>query len=412
MKTLFPLPIRYDGNESRFLQRDGARFAAEFNRRGGIGVKLIIDDSSGHPKPTSPLLDTATWQDWTSPQYWTDTHADLILLYGGFARNLLPVAQAIKQANIPLFLKMDSAARLLPRWHTDFWRLIRTTYHVQRQRHGIIRSMAHALRSRLIAISGVGTNRLRIYFDLFDVITVESTYALENTQAWLRRKGLAHLAERVQLLHHPIPDHFIFDPETDTKANSIIAVAQDWSNPLKGGKLLANVIVQTLKMRGDYLAAIIGGASDEVRRRILKACPALATRVRAIGKIDADTTQAFYASAKILVTTSGSESGPLVAYEAACCGCSIVFPPELKHLNAFVTANSGRMAGWRSTRQMTQALLDECKAWDAGQRDPTAISEHWSKRTDTTCCSDQLYRSLQCNSSRSNDHTYQRKSCS
>ena len=84
VKAIFPLPLVYDGNESRFLQRDGARFAAEFSRRDDIGVKLIIDDGTGHPKPTSPLLATATWEDWISPRYWADTHADLILFYGGF----------------------------------------------------------------------------------------------------------------------------------------------------------------------------------------------------------------------------------------------------------------------------------------------------------------------------------------
>lgn len=257
--------------------------------------------------------------------------------------------------------------------------------------------MGHALRSRLIAISGVGTNRLPIYFDLFDVITVESTYALANTQAWLRRKKLPHLADRVKLLPHPIPDHFVYDPVNDTKTNTIIAVSQDWTNPLKGGALLAKVLLRVLETRGDYRAIILGGASDEVRRHALKANPALATRVCAIGKINADKIKAFYASAKILITTSGSESGPLVAYEAACCGISVVFPPELKHLNAFATANSGRMADWRSPRHMAQALIDECNAWDAGKRDPSAISQLWSKRSHTSACTDQLYAWLETN---------------
>lgn len=255
--------------------------------------------------------------------------------------------------------------------------------------------MVQTLRSRLIAISGVGTNRLPTYFELFDVITVESTYALANTQAWLRRKGQPHLAERVQLLHHPIPDHFIYDPATDNKTNAIIAVAQDWTNPLKGRPLLADVLTRVLEARGDYQAVIVGGASDGVRKRILKAAPTLASQVSAIANIDADKTKSFYASAKILITTSGSESGPLVAYEAACCGCSVVFPPELKHLNAYVAATSGRMADWRTPRHMAQALLDECKAWDAGKRDPSAISQLWSKRSHTSACTDQLYAWLE-----------------
>lgn len=384
MKAIFPLPLVYDGNESRFLQRDGARFAAEFNRRGGIGVKLIIDDSSGHPKPTSPLLDTATWQDWTSPQYWTDTHADLILLYGGFARNLLPVAQAIKQANIPLFLKIDSAARLLPRWHTDFWRLLRTGYHHTHQNHNMAFSTAKSIAVRLKEILGIGKKWLPEYFSLFDVITVESDYALENLKFWLSARGFPHLADRVKLLPHPIPNAFTFDPNLHIKEKTIIAVAQNWSNPLKGGKLLAQVIARVLTERADYSAVIIGDGSDTIINRVKKKNASLTTRLTALPQIDSDKTKDLYCSAQILITTSGSEGWPLVVSEAACCGCSIVFPPELKHLQCFEQSNSGRMAKWRNTKQMSLALLAECAAWETPERNPVEISRYWENLCHTS----------------------------
>lgn len=34
MKFLFPTPVIYDGNEARYLQRDGARFAAYLSEQG------------------------------------------------------------------------------------------------------------------------------------------------------------------------------------------------------------------------------------------------------------------------------------------------------------------------------------------------------------------------------------------
>ena len=34
MKFLFPTPVIYDGNESRYLQRDGARFATYLSEQG------------------------------------------------------------------------------------------------------------------------------------------------------------------------------------------------------------------------------------------------------------------------------------------------------------------------------------------------------------------------------------------
>lgn len=391
MKLLFPLPIVYDGTETRYLQRDGARFAQYLVSQGHEAVKIIIDDGSGYPPPKSPLLEAATWAQWTSPAYWKGTEADLVLLYGGTSRKLLPVAQAVKQAEIPLFLKMDSSIGLAPRWHTDFWRLLRTTYHVHRQTSGVAFSIVQTTLSRAAAVLGYGRARLPGYLRLFDIITVENEYASRNMQAWFRLRGMPELAEKVQLLPHPIPDHFAFDPAVDSKSKVIIAVAQNWSNPLKGGRLLAKALAKTLSAQPDYTTLVVGGHGDSVVADIGRIAPGVAGRARSHPPVESDRMKKLYGNSRILAIASGSESGPLVAYEAACCGCSIVFPPELKHLGDFETSGAGRMAGWRSAGSLAHALLDECAAWDTGQRDPIAMSEHWSKRTHTSACTSQLY---------------------
>lgn len=395
MKILFPLPLVYDGNESRFLQRDGARFASEFNSRGHIGIKLIIDGGQGFQKPESPLLDTATWEDWISSDYWGKTKADLVLLYGGCSRKLLPVAHAIKQANIPLFLKMDSAMGLLPYWHTDFYRLFRTSYHSHHQHHSRVIAGLKALISRLVEVSGLRTHWLPAYFSLFDVITVESDYALANMKLWFNNHHLPHLAKRVKLLPHPIPDSFIYNPAIDSKTKTIIAVAQNWKNPLKGASLLAGTLREVLKRRTDYHAVIVGAGSDIIKQHITAQNNNLCSRISAIERIAAEKTKDFYCKAQILLITSGSEGWPLVVSEATCCGCSVVFPPELKPLKAFVKCCCGQMAAWRSPRRMAEAVLNECAQWDANIRCPQTISKYWTPLMHTDTEVDRLLEWLQ-----------------
>lgn len=41
MTFLFPTPITYDGNDSRYLQRDGARFAQYLSEQGHIAKSEI-----------------------------------------------------------------------------------------------------------------------------------------------------------------------------------------------------------------------------------------------------------------------------------------------------------------------------------------------------------------------------------
>ncbi len=109
MKFLFPTPVIYDGNESRYLQRDGARFATYLSEQGHCAKKIILDEGKGLPQPQSPLLEKASVTDWHNPEYWKQHNADVVLLYGGFASRMLPIAKAIRKSTPFLALKLDSS---------------------------------------------------------------------------------------------------------------------------------------------------------------------------------------------------------------------------------------------------------------------------------------------------------------
>ena len=376
MKILFPLPIPYDGTEARYLQRDGARFAQYLVSQGHQAVKIIIDDGSGHPPPTSPILGVATWDQWCSSDYWKTQQADGVLLYGGFNQSLAPVARAIREAGIPLALKMDSANGVLP-FPKDLWRQIKTGYHAAHQNHNKLEStLLSCSRQAIRAVRG--TKSLRSYLLLFDWITGESYYAVENTKKWLVKNHLAHLAEHTVLLAHPVPDQFLYDSASAPKRKQILAVARNWKNPLKGGELLGKVLAQTLAANADYRAVVVGESSGLVQDIALASNATLCGRIRTEPLRDSIELFSFYNESQILVVASGSESGPIVAFEAVCSGCSIVCPPEIKQLTMFTGANCGTMARHRSIGGMSEALDNEVKAWANKLRDPISISKSWS----------------------------------
>jgi hypothetical protein len=382
MKFIFPLPLRYDGTEDRFLQRDGARFASFLSNHGHIGVKLIVDGGDGYPPPQSPLLAIATWDQWCSPAFWKQQAADAILLYGGFDPRLEPVVTAIKASGTPLALKMDSANGILP-FPKDGLRLLRTGYHSAHQRNGVVRSVMISIGKQAVRALGRNTAFLKRYLPMFNWITAETPFAAANTRAWLLKQNLPKVADRMVVLGHPVPELFRYDASSPPKHKRVVAVARDWRNPLKGGKMLAEVLGRFLSVRADYTAVAVGGFSEQVRNACLATRSQLASRVVSEPLMNSMEVAPVYAIADILITSSGSEGMPNVATEAACSGCSIVFPPDLLQLALFSDAGGGTMASRRNASSMAQALLQEASAWETGRRNPASISAMWTSRYHT-----------------------------
>lgn len=382
MKFLFPTPVVYDGTETRYLQRDGARFAQYLVSQGHEAVKIIIDDGSGYPPPKSPILDIATWEQWCSADYWKAQRADGVLLYGGLNPRLAPVACAIREAGIPLALKMDSAAGVQA-FPKDIWRQLKTGYHAAHQNHNKLESAFRSFaRQGIRAVRG--TQRLKSYLALFNWITGESHFAVENTKTWLVENHLEQLAEHTVFLGHPVPDEFKYDASSPPKRKQILAVARDWKNPLKGGKLLGQVLAKTLTKHPDYCAVVVGESSERVKRAALDINPTASDQILVEPLLDPLAILPQYHESNILVLASGSEGMPNVVTEAACCGCSIVFPPELKQLAMFSDNNCGTMARRRDLARMSSALDTEVTAWEAGFRDPISTSRTWGSKFHTS----------------------------
>lgn len=359
MTLLFPTPVVYDGDDARFLRRDGARFLPALAARGDRGIKVVLAETGDAPSPACPELRIGTFADWCNPDFWKSFRADGALCYFGFsARRFLPVVRALRTAGLRLALKADSSfgLHLFPR-HAAVW--FRKCYWVARERHAPPAAFAKAALDMAKWIRGFPTVAMVSYLESFAALTVESPLAADNTRNWLLRHGRPDLADRVVFLPHPVPDDFAFDPARDTKENLVLAVAADWDNPRKGASVLAGALDRFLANHPDWRAVVAGARAD----RVAAAAPRARGRLDARPPLEATDLLPLYKSAKILLTASGSESGPIVAFEALSCGCSVVFPPELLQLSWIRDAGLGTMSTRRAPAALAAALDEEASRW-------------------------------------------------
>lgn len=358
MTLLFPTPVVYDGNDTRFLQRDGARLSQVLEECGNHGIKVILAKDGDSPKPKSPILRTGTRTQWMDASFWKSFGADGALCYFGFgSKRFLPVVLAMKQAGLPLALKMDSALGLYEFPHyfsTEF----RRAYWFGRQTGGPLRSIIRATCRSFGPLVRIDSSRTIRYIEAFDVLTAESPLARDNTIHWLIQRGRNDLSKKVVLLHHPIPDRFA-PPDPERKSNRVLAVTLDWGNPLKGGSILEEALRSFLKRHETWSATIIGRNSERFAR--LQA--AFGARIGLFSALSADELIPHYQSSKILCIASGSESGPIVAFEALACGCSLVFSPAIPQLGWTVDAGIGTLAESRTPDGIAVALESESNAW-------------------------------------------------
>ena len=364
MTLLFPTPVIYDGNDSRFLRRDGARFLPALAARGDRGVKVILAESDSSPRPSSPDLRAATFREWCDPDFWKSFRADGALCYFGFsARRFRPVVHAMRAAGLRLALKADSSFGLhrFPQ-HAAIW--FRKCYWVARQRHTAAAAFGKAALDMAKWIRGLDAGTMIPYLESFDALTVESPLAAENTRDWILRHGRPDLADRIAFLPHPVPDDFDFDPSHDSKENRVLAVAADWSNPRKGATALGRALDLFLAARPDWRATVVGSNAD----RIITAAHLASDRIAVSPSIEASELLMLYRSSKIFLTASGSEAAPNVVFESLACACSVVFPPELLQLSWIADVRRGTMAGGRSGPALAAALKTESEAWESTSR--------------------------------------------
>ena len=388
MTFLFPTPITYDGNDSRYLQRDGARFAQYLSEQGHIAKKIIISDDSIKGSPSSSLLEAAPLADWHNSAFWAKYDADSVLLYGGFAPRMLAIAKAIRPATPFLALKLDSSLGVTSPFYKPLL-MIRKKYHILRQNKSIPISFVFSLLWWIKQSISSKKSFYREYFPLFDLITAENDIAAKNTKKYFNSIGLTTEAEKVIVLPHPVSSAFCLDTSLEKK-NQIIVVAGDWSNPLKCGVLLLKTLKITLTKHQDYKAIIIGNNTSKLKAIANSFSQSIRDRIQFLPAMQSDEIAQYYKESKIHIITSGSESGPITASEALSCGCSLIFSKNLYQLKTIADEGFASISHNRSAATLASALTSEITKWQSQPNYSSDIHNTYSPRFNISILSQTL----------------------
>jgi glycosyltransferase involved in cell wall biosynthesis len=252
-------------------------------------------------------------------------------------------------------------ARLLSRMvlvQTNFGDRLRTAGWWLRQYLGIYRGVDRGL---------VESGRLA------DRIIVFSPGAKENLRGFFSHHGEEALVSRIVVAPFPVGDDFEHDPVSADREDRVIAIGR-WDDPQKGVGLLVAGLERYLRAGGRWKFTLLGRGGENAFRSLLATFP---DRVEYRGAVAQDKVAALLGRARVLLSTSRWESGPIVASEAMLRGCSLVGPASIPSFVQFCEAGCGTTFVRRSASAVAAALGAEAEAWATGRRDPAAIAARW-----------------------------------
>jgi hypothetical protein len=369
---LFAAPRRYEGDNAFYTKRDAFRFVQHLESTGVSAKMVLLPSATGDGVPRDKRLLVASYAQWISPEFWKGFGVRTVVVYAFGVirpRRMPAVFRAIRDAGCRVVFQMGSAFGL-PAFPYRAWTMFKRRYRWARGggRSAVLSFVRAVLQELHWAWGGTFRFMCRDLLPLCDSIRVESKTALENTRKRLRSLHQAETADRVVLATHPVPDVYAWDGSRTAKKNRIVCVAVDWRNPRKGGRVLAKALARVLPGSG-WDAVVVGKHSDAVADEAATA----KHLVRPVLEEDASVLEPIYKEARIFFTASGAEEAPNVVQEALVSGCSVVFPPELVHLDSIVRAGAGTMSRHRTGRSLAEAIRREMDAWESDARDPDDI---------------------------------------
>ncbi len=372
-RILFVSPGYFRGDDSPHMLRDAFRYVRYLETRGVSARLLLLLEPGCSEEPRDRRLSAAPYEKWIDSAFWRSWDVGIVMMYSYGVlspRAMLPVFQAIRDAGCRIVFQMDAGLGL-PAFPYRIWTLLKRRYWWARWRNRSVFSSAVRAIAQIVHWAEGSTARFvcRELLPLCDSIRVESPVAMENTRKRLRALGRPEAAERVVFAVHPVPDAFAWNDSVH-KEKVILCVSRDWETPLKGGRILAKAFLDVLPGSG-WKAVVIGDHSKDVFGEFGRVGVSVTTYPR----INPDELPPQFLRSSILVTASGAETGPIVAWEALAAGASVVFPPELAQLEPLVHAGFASMSRHRTASSLATAIRTEMHAWDEGCRDPRNIFE-------------------------------------
>lgn len=353
MKKIYTCtPVAFHANEG-FHIRDTGLIAAGL-RALGVESKCIMPLPQYEDDLDLPLIRTE-YTNLSDPNWWKSLGLDGVIMYSWGCRKYISIVRAVKKAGIPLCVHLDTSASFLDKKFDGSF---------------------SSLRNRLANITR------SIHLSYADVVTIaQPAYErlMQNVLLrWaVRNKGLS--------MPNPVSPACIYDGRT--KENKIIAIGRWDDIKQKRPAFLMETLEKLYRSGCDYITEIYGKITSELETWHRSLPASIAEKVHLKGYVsNVELIKNVYNNAKILVCSSMYEGSHIVSCEALCCGCSVVTtnrPSDLRDVIWYTTRQSGEVAEEDTPQSLAEAIAKEIHNWEAGKRNPDAISNAWKKQFHT-----------------------------
>lgn len=369
-------PVAFGGGED-FFTRDSGLLSRGFQALG-------VESRAVMPLPARPddlpSLIRTEFRNLESAAWWRGQQLDGVVLYAWGRPQFHGIAAAIREAGAFLVLNQDSSGAISPlgglgAWLEDQW------VHAAERGGGAGRVLRFAARAAYGMTAGIPLRDLPRAGHLRhgNVIGAVSPLAADRYRRHCRIVGGRGLAARVRLVPHPVAPHFCWNGRP--KGPAVVAVGRWHARAQKRPDLLCAAID---RLAGQLAAArfdVVGEPTPEMRAWHDALPAAVRAKACLLGRLPNHELAAVYQNARVLLCPSSFESFHIASAEALCCGCSVagVRLSTVPSLQWFA-AEDGSLAPHPTAAALAEAAATEWRRWDAGERDPQAISRRWCAR--------------------------------
>ena len=312
-------------------------------------------------------------------EWWKSLNPDGVVLYAWGSPKFRKVAEAIHKAGIFLVLNQDNGGLVSPMLDPIAWAC------EQRTLAGAGRIAGGWV--RLVKLLAKGFTKGLLWDDFFrirhlrqgDVITCVTPVAAGHYRRYCRIYGGSALAERVQVLPHPV--HLQFRMQ-GTKRRQVVAVGRWDDRCQKRPGRLMEVIGMLLQRDPEVVVEIVGGGVEYLQSWHGSLTGGQRARVRLRGRMLPQDMVEIYCASQVSYCPSAYESFHIASGEALCCGCSVVSARSvsLAAFQWFADDGVATLAVKDDAEGHVQALEKELEYWQRGQRNAEQISRDWCDR--------------------------------
>ena len=303
------------------------------------------------------------------PEFWNGLKLDLCICYTWL--RLPETLRAMRAAGTFVLSRADSDGQFSYRVHPAA--NYRTLVGIARGPSDYLRRLRHFLRCYFFFYREFDRESLAV-IEESDSFVVETDEARKNLAEFLEFHRCGHLLERVRVVAHSVPDGFLAGP-IGKKERPLIYCAGRWDDRLKDAPLLCRTISHILSREPQSEFLMTGSCVEEAFGSI-SGFP----QVRLLGRLPRLSLPSLLAECQIHLSSSISESQPIGALEALCCGATVVGKPITGFEDVVDHGRFGTISAGHSADALATATLDELKRWKNGGRNQSAIAAYWRER--------------------------------